>query len=208
MVQVSKTQNSATLPQFYGDFLKGKRLLTSDEIKILSTTNKNSDLTWQNVWVDENEFDPNLITCCDIQGFLVLGRLSALTLKYHDLALVAGLYDSYLENVVLGDDCVVRNVRYLSNYKIGDRNILFNISEMSATNHAKFGNGILKEGEDESHRIWIGIGNENDGRKVLAFENMIPADAFIWSRYREDKKLLERFVELTENGKSKKCDVG
>ena len=207
MVQVSKTPNSATLPQFYGDFLKGKRLLTSSEIKILSATNKNSDLTWQNVWVDEKEFDPSLITCCDIQGFLVLGRLSALTLKYHDLALVAGLYDSYLENVVIGDDCVVRNVRYLSNYKIGDRNILFNISEMSATNHAKFGNGILKEGEDESQRIWIGIGNENDGRKVLAFENMIPADAYIWSKYRDKKILQQRFFEMTENQFSKKRDT-
>ncbi|MBR1723132.1 MAG: DUF4954 family protein [Treponema sp.] len=207
MVQVSKTQNSATLPQFYGDFLSGKRLLTSSEIKILSATNKNSDLTWQNVWVDEKEFDPSLITCCDINGFLVLGKLSAVTLKYHDLALVAGLYDSYLENMVIGDDCVVRNVRYLSNYKIGDRNILFNISEMSATNHAKFGNGILKEGEDESQRIWIGIGNENDGRKVLAFESMIPADAYIWSKYRDKKILQQRFFEMTESQFSKKRDT-
>ena len=36
---------------------------------------------------------------------------------------------------------------------------------------------------------------------------MIPADAYLWSRYREDKKLMERFVELTEFGKSKKNET-
>ena len=199
MVQVSNVQNSSTLPQFYTDFLKGKRQLTPAEIKILSAVNKNSDSTWKNVWVDENEFDPGLITCCEIQGFLVLGRLSCRTLKYHDLVLTEGLYDSYLENLVIGDDCVVRNVHYLSNYKIGNRNILFNIDEMSCTNHSKFGNGIVKEGEPESNRIWIGVGNENDARSVLAFEGMIPADAYIWAKYRDDIRLQRRLIEITEN---------
>ena len=199
MVQVSNVQNASVLPQFYTDFLTGKRQLTPDEIEILSAVNKNSDSTWKNIWVDEKEFDPSLITCCEIQGFLVIGKLSCLTLKYHDLALTAGLYDSYLENVVLGDDCVVRNVHYLSNYKIGNRNILFNIDEMSCTCHSKFGNGILKEGEKESNRVWIGVGNENDGRAVLAFENMIPADAFIWAKYRDDIQLQRRLLEITDN---------
>ena len=199
MVQVSNVQNASILPQFYTDFLTGKRQLTPDEIEILSAVNKNSDSTWKNIWVDEKEFDPSLITCCEIQGFLVIGKLSCLTLKYHDLALTAGLYDSYLENVVLGDDCVVRNVHYLSNYKIGNRNILFNIDEMSCTCHSKFGNGILKEGEKESNRVWIGVGNENDGRAVLAFENMIPADAFIWAKYRDDIQLQRRLLEITDN---------
>ena len=199
MVQVSNVQNASILPQFYTDFLTGKRQLTPDEIEILSAVNKNSDSTWKNIWVDEKEFDPSLITCCEIQGFLVIGKLSCLTLKYHDLALTAGLYDSYLENVVLGDDCVVRNVHYLSNYKIGNRNILFNIDEMSCTCHSKFGNGILKDGEKESNRVWIGVGNENDGRAVLAFENMIPADAFIWAKYRDDIQLQRRLLEITDN---------
>jgi len=199
MVQVSNVQNASVLPQFYTDFLTGKRQLTPDEIEILSAVNKNSDSTWKNIWVDEKEFDPSLITCCEIQGFLVIGKLSCLTLKYHDLALTAGLYHSYLENVVLGDDCVVRNVHYLSNYKIGNRNILFNIDEMSCTCHSKFGNGILKEGEKESNRVWIGVGNENDGRAVLAFENMIPADAFIWAKYRDDIQLQRRLLEITDN---------
>ena len=206
MVSVSKIQNASVLPQFHAEFLEGKRLLTSKEIKILRKNNKNSDPKWKNVWVSASKdgFDANLVSGCEINGFLVIGNLTDSTLKYHDLALVEGLYDSYLENVVIGDDSVVRNVRYLSNYKIGNRNILFNIDEMSCTNHSKFGNGILKEGEPESNRIWIGIGNENDGRSVLAFENMIPADAYIWSKYRDDARLQVRLREITENQFSQK----
>ena len=207
MVQVSTVQNASVLPQFYSDFLDGKRQLTSSEISLLKKTNKNSDSTWKNVWVSKESFDPALVSGCEIYGFLVIGSLSASTLKYHDLALCEGLYDSYLENVVIGDDCVVRNVHYLSNYKIGNRNILFNIQEMSCTNHSKFGNGVLKEGEPESNRVWIGIGNENDGRRVLAFENMIPADAYIWSKYRDDFLLQRRLLEMTENQFSKELNT-
>ena len=199
MVTVNKIQNSSTLPQFHSQFLEGKRQLTSKEIKILKQNNKNSDRSWKNVWVSQEEFDTSLISGCEIYGFLVVGNLSSASVKYHDLSLVEGLYNSYLENVVIGDDCVIRNVHYLSNYKIGNRNILFNIQEMSCTNHSKFGNGILKEGEPEQNRIWIGVGNENDGRAVLAFENMITADAFIWSKFRDDVILQRRFIELTEN---------
>ena len=49
--------------------------------------------------------------------------------------------------------------------------MLFNVHEMSCTLHSKFGQGILKKGEDESVRNWIGVGHENDGRAVLPFDN-------------------------------------
>ena len=166
--------------------------------------NHNDDPTWNNFYVDdsENGFDPSLIHLSFFSGFIVLGKVQKLILKYNDLRLGCGIRRSKLSNVVTGDLCVIRNVFYLDNYRIGDRVILFNINEMSCTNHAKFGNGILKNGEPEEHRIWIGVANENEGRKVLPFEDMIPADAYIWSHYRDDPDLLKRFVELTEYGLS------
>ena len=54
---------------------------------------------------------------------------------------------------------------------------------------AKFGNGILKDGEPESHRVWIGVANENDGRAVLPFESMKNLDAILKSIYRMIKKV-------------------
>ena len=187
------------------ELLKGKRHLTAAEIEVLEKNlNHNDDPTWNNFYVDdsENGFDPSLIHLSFFSGFIVLGKVQKLILKYNDLRLGCGIRRSKLSNVVTGDLCVIRNVFYLDNYRIGDRVILFNINEISCTNHAKFGNGILKNGEPEEHRIWIGVANENEGRKVLPFEDMIPADAYIWSHYRDDPDLLKRFVELTEYGLS------
>ncbi len=196
-----------TIPQ---ELLKGKRHLTEIEIEILKKNrNSNEDSSWSNIYVDEEKgnFDPELIHLSFFSGYVILGRLVPCKLKYNDLSLRAGIYRSRVSNIVTGDDCVIANVSYMDNYRIGNRNILFNIEEICATCHSKFGNGILKNGEPEEHRVWIGVGNENEGRKVLPFESMIPADAYIWSHYRDDPELLKRFVEITESGFSKELDT-
>lgn len=187
-------------------FLQGKRHLTQEEIQILEKKqNKNDDPTWQNFYVDAEEgaFNPNLIFSTYFSGYVVLGKLQDVTLNYNDLHLDCGISFSHIKNVVFGDYVACHKVNYLWNYRIGNRVILFNIEELCCTNHSKFGNGLLKEGEDESKRVWIGVANENDGRRVLPFESMIPADAYLWSHYRDDEKLLQRFVELTEYGQTK-----
>lgn len=207
VVTLKNEASPFSVPQ---ELLEGKRRLTEKEIQILKAQdNSNSDETWQNIFVPskEGEFDASLIKKCEIRGWLVTGSLKKAEIKFHDLVLDCGLYNSYLENVYIEDNVAIRNVAYLSNYHIGSRSIIFNIQEMSCTNHSKFGNGLIKEGEPESNRVWIGVGNENDMRSVLPFESMITADAWIWSRYREDKKLQQRLVELTESGQSKKLDT-
>ena len=204
-IEYPEIKKTAELP---AELLKGKRPLTYNEIQILEKNlNHNSDPTWQNFYVDEKGFDPSLIWFSFFSGFIVLGRLEKCSLHYNDLVLECGIRRSRLSNVTTGDNCVIRNVYYLDNYRLGSRVILFNIQEMCCTNHSKFGVGILKGGEPEEHRIWIGVANENDGRRVLPFENLIPADAYLWSHYREDPELLKRFVELTEYGQSKNLDT-
>ncbi len=98
----------------------------------------------------------------------------------------------------------MNNVTHLAHYIIGNESILQNIDEMTATNRAKFGNGILKEEEDESTRIWIELCNENTGRKVLPFDGMLASDAFLWSKYRDDLALMDKFTALTEKMFDKK----
>lgn len=194
------------LKQEYNAVIEGKRKLTPAEIYILiQNRNISSDPDWQNIYVSNvpGEFDPSLIVQSEFNGLIVLGAVRAATLSYHDLELRTGIYRSVLYNVTIGNDCVVHNVSYLSNYNIGNRVMLFNIQEMSCTTHSKFGEGLLKEGETESNRIWIEIGNENGNRAVLAFKDMIPADAYLWSRYREDSALMQRFIELTESDNDK-----
>ena len=206
-IESSADYSSLVVP---AELLKGKRHLTKDEIDLLEKNqNHNEDSTWNNFYVDASEdgFDPSLIQLSFFSGFIVLGKINKVILKYNDLRIECGIYRSKLCDVVTGDLCVIRNVFYLENYRIGNHVILFNINEMSCTNHAKFGNGILKKGEPEEHRIWIGVANENEGRKVLPFESMIPADAYLWSHYRDDEELLKRFIELTEYGVSHELDT-
>ncbi|MGH2642784.1 MAG: DUF4954 family protein, partial [Chitinophagaceae bacterium] len=87
---------------------------------------------------------------------------------------------------------------YIAHYIIGNETIIVNVNEMSTSPHSKFGNGIIKEGEDEKVRIWLELCNENGGRKVLPFEGMLPGDAFLWSKYRGDEQLLKQFIKFTE----------
>ena len=205
--EFNEKQNAVAIPQ---ELLKGKRHLRKDEIEILEKNlNHNDDPTWENFYVQDGEgnFDPSLIHLSFFSGFIILGKLRKVNLNYNDLTLTCGIRRSRLSDVVTGDDNVIRNVYYLDNYRFGNRVILFNINELCCTKHSKFGNGILKEGEPESNRIWIGVANENDGRSVLPFESMIPADAYIWSHYRDDSELLNRFVELTEKGNDGKLNT-
>lgn len=202
MVQVRKQSQNVKV-EVSESLLQGKRHLTANEIQILEKNqNTNSDGSWDNVFVTEgeNNFDPELIHLSFFSGFVVLGIIQKAKISYNDLHLDCGIRRSRLHDVVVGDFCVINNVYYLDNYRLGNRVILFNIQEMCCTKHSKFGNGILKNGEPEEHRIWISVANENDGRAVLPFESMIPADAYLWSHYRDDEELLKRFVELTEVG--------
>lgn len=204
---IEQIRDSVVFPK---DVTENKRHLSENEIAILKENgNTSSSEDWSNILVSDEEdgFDPQLIRNSNFLGFIVLGRLKKAILRFHDLEVMTGIYNSNLIDVVTYDDVAIENVKYLRNYRIGSRTILFNIQEMSCTNHSKFGNGWLKKGESEDVRVWIGVGNENDGRAVLPFESMLPADAYLWSRRRSDKKLLERFVELTENGNTKELDT-
>ena len=68
---------------------------------------------------------------------------------------------------------------------------------MDTTNHAKAGNGIIKQDESEDVRVWIQPLNEAGGRDVLPFYDMICADAYMWTIYRDDSKLMKALFDLT-----------
>ncbi|MEE3412121.1 MAG: DUF4954 family protein, partial [Treponema sp.] len=208
MVKITYAQKKSAPSAFPKECIENTRALTAAEIEILKKNRNHSEISdWSNVLVSKKGFDPDLVYGSAFSGFVVLGQLRNAKVKYHDLELECGIYNSKLRDVVTGNDDAIHNVAYLENYRLGNGVILFNVQEMSCTKHSKFGNGILKQGESEDVRVWIGVANENDGRAVLPFESMIPADAYLWSRKRGDKKLLKRFVELTEKGNTKKNDT-
>jgi hypothetical protein len=178
------------------------RLLDAQEIEIL-VKNANTAENWNEILVTDR-FNPELIVNCDFLGRVHIGNLTPQYIEYHDLRLPVGIRNSTIMSCVIGNDVAIRDVHYLAHYKIGDNCMVFNVDEMLCTDHAKFGNGIVKEGENEDVRIWLEVSNENDGRKILPFESLIPADAYLWSKYRAEDALMRRLVEITESGFSKK----
>lgn len=172
------------------------RQLSAFEIEVL-VRNRNTSDNWNNILVSD-AFNPELVKNCKFYGLVRIGKLEAFYLSFSDLKVPVGLYNSTIISCDLGDNVVVDNVNYLSHYIIGNEVILNNINELVATNHTKFGNGILKTGESEAVRIWMEICNENTGRKVIPFNGMLAGDAYIWSKYKDDALLQQKLIEITE----------
>lgn len=174
----------------------GWRHLHSDEIERL-VNNNNTASNWDDIWVTD-VFDTNMIRNNRFFGMVRIGRVKRGILQYHDLRLPVGITDSSIISCDIGNDVAIHDVHYMSNYIIGDKSILFNIHEISTTDHSKFGNGVVKEGEPESVRIWLEVMNEAGGRRILPFNGMITADAYLWAKYVDDRKLQERLLAITQ----------
>jgi len=172
------------------------RRLDAREIEVLVKNDNTAD-DWNEILVTER-FNPDLVKACEFHGRVRIGDLESYYLEFHDLRVPVGLYNSTIVSCDIGSNVVVDTVGYLAHYIIGDEVVLLNIDEMHTTNHAKFGVGVLKDGEPEEVRVWLEIGNENGGRRVLPFDGMLPGDAYLWSKYREDEQLMGRFREMTD----------
>ena len=172
------------------------RHLRADELEqMVKNGNKADD--WDMVLVTD-EFEPSQIKNSSFFGLVRIGRMHNQILEHHDMQVSVGITDSRIVSCDIGDDTAVHNVSYLAHYIIGRRCILANIDEMHTTNYAKFGNGIIKDGEPEKLRIWLDVMNEAGGRRIIPFDGMITADAYLWAKYREDRPLLERLKNITE----------
>lgn len=172
------------------------RRLSAYEIEVL-VRNRNTSDDWNHLLVSD-AFNPELVKNCKFYGLVRIGKLEPFFLEFSDLRVPVGLYNSTIISCDFGDNVVVDNVNYMSHYIVGNEVIIVNVNELITTNHAKFGNGILKQGEDEAVRIWLELCNENGGRKIIPFNSMLPGDAYLWTKFRDDEELLQRFKELTE----------
>lgn len=172
------------------------KALSTSQIDTL-VHNRNTSDDWNKILVAEN-FNANLVRNCKFYGLVRIGALEPMYKEFHDFKMPVGLYNSTIISTDFGNNVCIDNVKYLSHFIIADDVMIANVGELATTNHSKFGNGIIKDGENESIRTWIEVCNENGGRSILPFDNMLPGDAYLWSRYRADDELLEKFKEFTQ----------
>ncbi len=171
------------------------RVLSAFEIEVL-VRNRNTSDNWNNILVSD-AFNPERVHNCKFYGLVRIGKLEPFYLEFKNLRRPVGLYNSTIISCDFGDNVVVDNVNYISHYIIGNEVIIVNVNELATTDYAKFGNGTLKDGEEESLRIWLELCNENGGRKIIPFDGMLPGDAYLWTQGRDDETLQSRFRELT-----------
>jgi hypothetical protein len=172
------------------------RKLRAREIEDL-VKNDNYCSNWDSFLVSD-PFEPSLIRNSRFYGLIRLGILADVLLRHHDFCIPAGIRNSTIISCDIGNNAAIQDCSHLSHYLIGNRVILSRIDEMQTTNHAKFGNGIVKDGENEDVRIWIDVMNEAGGRSILPFADLIPADAYLWGAYRDDRALMDRLKEITQ----------
>ena len=172
------------------------RQLQAREISILEA-NLNEAENWKDLWVKDG-FNPYLVKNCRFFGIVRIGILESCYLEFKNLRMPVGLYNSTIISSDFGDNVAIDRVNLLSHYQIGNEVMILQVNELATTPTAKFGNGIVKDGEEERIRIWLELGNENGGRKVVPFIGMRPADAFLWTQDRENKELQAGYLNLTK----------
>ena len=172
------------------------RNLTVSEINQLHLNNNTSD-NWQNVFVAP-EFNVAQIKNSKFFGLVRIGAMQPVYKEFHDFKMPVGIYNSTIISSDLGNNVCIDNVAYLSHFIVGDDVMIANVGELATTNYSKFGNGVLKEGEEESQRTHVEVCNENGGRGILPFNGMLAGDAYLWSKYRDDEALLQKFTQLTD----------
>ena len=157
----------------------------------------NSCNDWSQFYV-RDPFIPELISNSSFAGMVRIGRLERVSLEHHDLHVFAGIVNSQIIACDIGDNCVINNCTYISHYIIGDNCILIDNAEIHVSNHAKFGNGFVAEGEPEEVRITIDVMNEAGGRWIYPFDGMNCGDAYLWARFRDRKKLIRQFCRMSD----------
>ncbi|WP_156309216.1 DUF4954 family protein [Sphingobacterium endophyticum] len=176
---------------------KNYRNLTEEEIRILEL-NHNESTNWNDVLVTD-KFLPKQIKRSKFFGLVRIGDMEEVYLEYRDIRLPVGIYNSQIISSDLGDCVALHQVRYMAHFIVGNEVILLNVNEMETSSNAKFGNGILKDGDQEKSRIFLELCNENGGRSVLPFDGMQAADVYLWTRNRQDKELQQRFFDITND---------
>lgn len=172
------------------------RKLSAHDIEAL-IKNRNTSDDWNKIFVSE-KFNAELVRNCKFHGLVRIGKLEPYYLEFHNLRMPVGLYNSTIISSDIGNNVCIDNVTYLSHYIIGNEVMIANVNELATTDIAKFGNGILKDGEDEKTRVWMELCNEAGGRSVIPFNGMLAGDAWLWSKYRDDEELMQKFKEFTD----------
>ena len=115
------------------------RRLAKPEIEQLEALG-NTCRDWSRVRVADG-FNPRRVRGCEFHGDVVLGRFTRSVSLADGLEVVAGLSNSTVADSVIGHNALVRDVRLLANYVVGEEAVVVNCGRVTCGVGATFGNG-------------------------------------------------------------------
>jgi hypothetical protein len=161
------------------------RSLYRDEVTRLESLG-NSCADWSRIRVADG-FDWRKVRSCSFHGDVVLGRFSRFISVAEGLELPAGIERATLINCVIGHDALIRDVKFLANYIVGEAVVLLDCGAILCAAETAFGNGNA-----------LPVGVESGGREVPVYAeiDLDVAEAVACSR--SETEALSQYSEAVE----------
>ena len=174
---------------------KDYRKLTPGEREQLIIQGCSSD-NWDQIEVVHN-FSPENIQKSKFTGLVKLGIFHDEVNLFGGVKFKTGVYNSWLNNVTVGDNTLIHNVRsYISNYTIESRVVIHNVNIIAVDGESTFGNGIR-----------VRAINEDGGRAIPIYDHLSTHIAYILALYRHRRDLISiiealvaEYVEYIRSG--------
>lgn len=165
------------------------RNLSEDEILNLEKNNCQAR-NWSDVQVGEH-FNPLRLWNVQFTGKVKIGNLDGTIKSPEGAGYPSGIRNTTLDNVTIGNNVYIADVRYLKSYTIDDHVWIRNVGSLSTSERTGFGNGVK-----------IDVLNEAGGRELMLYEDLSAQIAYLLVLYRHDEifitemeKLISRYVE-------------
>lgn len=157
------------------------QLSASEVEQLIKNGNYSND--WSRVKV-KRPFNVQCLRNNEFYGDICIGLFEEAFVDCSGIMLPQGISGCIIKDSVIGDYSILRNVKYLSSYQIGEHCKLINIDEVVS---------------DVNSQSSIESINECGGRKIKVFSAMRLSDAYLWAKYRDYHHLMQRLDDFTKN---------
>ena len=157
------------------------RQLSKNEIEALQRQSCEAE-DWTKVLVKDG-FDPAFVKNVSFSGNIRLGNFRKSFPILGGSLRHSGIYNAFLHNVEVGDDCCICNVNgHISNYVIGPGCLILNIGSIYVDGRSSFGNGVE-----------VSVLNELGGREVIIYDNLSAQQAYMMAMFRDRPQMIDKF---------------
>jgi NDP-sugar pyrophosphorylase family protein len=151
---------------------------------------------WNNFSVTDG-FNPKTVQNSRFYGIIIIGNQNNIIKLFGGIKQQAGIYNSILHNVTIGNNCYINNVKsHISNYTIGDNVIINNVQMIATDGKNSFGNGQK-----------ISVLDESGGRQIMMYDNLSAQIAYIMTLYRHRPKLISTLENIISDYSASKSFV-